>query len=79
MFLLSVHEKNEIKELSKNHPDLFNRAVAIEENAKDNLITVKGLGRNWSWKDYIEYEKSQIGMCAFFDDDNTAPCGCYDG
>lgn len=78
-FFCPSMKKHEIKELERNHPELFKRAVALEENAKENLLTVKGLGRNWSWKGYIEAEKSQIGICGFLDDDNTAPCGCYDG
>lgn len=78
-FFCPSMKKQEIRDLRKNHPDLFDRAITIEENAKDNLLTVKGLGRNWSWKNFIEVEESQIGMCAFLDDDNTAPCGCYDG
>ena len=78
-FFCPSMKKPEIKELKRNHPELFDRAVALEENAKDNLLTVKGLGRDWSWKNYMEWEDSQIGMCQFFDQDNTAPCGCYDG
>lgn len=77
-FFCPSMKKREIKELEKNYPELFKRAIALEENAKDNLLTVKGLGRNWSWKDYIEAEKSQIGLCSFLDPENTAPCGCYD-
>ena len=71
-------KKKEIRELRKSEPELFAKAVALEENAKDNLITVKGLGRNYAWKDLIEWEESQISMCEMFDDDSI-PCGCYDG
>ncbi len=78
-FFCPSMKKQEIKELKQRHPDLFDRAVAIEDNAKDNLLTVKGLGRNWSWKNFIEYEKSQVGMCLMYDQDSDIPCGCYDG
>lgn len=78
-FFCPSMKKKEIKELKRKHPDLYERAVALEDNAKDNLLTVKGLVRNWSWKSYIEAEEAQIGICSFLDDDNEAPCGCYDG
>lgn len=77
-FFCPSMKKQEIKELRKNHPELFDRAIAIEENAKDNLLTVKGLGRNWSWKNYIEAEEAQISFCRFYEE-NDMPCGCYDG
>ncbi len=73
-------KKHEIKALRKNHPDLFDRAVAMEENAKEKLITIKGLGRQWSWKDFIEWEESQVTLCDLFqeEDEDSMPCGCYD-
>ena len=41
----------EIVTLREQYPDLFRRAIALEDNARPNLKTVKGLGRNYSWKD----------------------------
>ena len=41
----------EIIDLREQHPDLFRRAIVLEDNARPNLKTVKGLGRNYSWKD----------------------------
>lgn len=43
----------EIIELYKTEPKEFYDAVQMERNAKDNLTTVKGLGRHWSWWDLI--------------------------
>ena len=40
---------NEIIALREQHPDLYRRALAVEEAAIPNLRTVKGLGRNFSW------------------------------
>lgn len=77
-FFCPSMKKKEIKDLERQHPELFKRAVALEENAKENLLTVKGLGRNWSWKDYIAAEKAQISFCQFYEE-NDMPCGCYDG
>lgn len=77
-FFCPSMKKPEIKQLKKDHPDLFERAIALEENSKENLVTVKGLGRNWSWKSYIEAEEAQISFCQFYEE-NDIPCGCYDG
>lgn len=43
----------EIIELYENEPKEFYDAIAMERNAKDNLLTVKGLGRDFSWWDLI--------------------------
>jgi hypothetical protein len=77
-FFCPSMKKHEIKELHRKHPDLLKRAIDIEQNAKENLITVKGLGRDYSWEKFIEGVESQIGMCFLYEDDNV-PCGCYDG
>jgi hypothetical protein len=77
-FFCPSMKKKEIRELRKKNPELFARAVALEENAKDNLLTVKGLGRNYAWKDLIEWEESQIGICEYYEESGM-PCGCYDG
>lgn len=62
---------------AKTHPVLFNRAVAMEQNA--DLTQIAGLGRDFAWKDLVEFSDKQIKL---FDDNwSTAevPCGCYDG
>ena len=41
----------EIIDLREHYPNLFRRALALEDNAKANLKTVRGLGRNYSWKE----------------------------
>ena len=50
----------------------------MERGAMPNLISVKGLGRNWSWEDFVAADKNQTAMCAMFPE-NDMPCGCYDG
>ena len=77
-FFCPSMKKPEIKELKRKYPDLFDRAIAIEENAKEGLVRVKGLGRNWAWKNYMEWEDAQISLCAIYGDDDI-PCECYDG
>ena len=51
-FFCPSSKKAEVIELYNKHPDLFNRAVAIEDQA--DLTTIKGLGRRYSWKNLIE-------------------------
>ena len=47
---------DEITALREQHPDLFRRALALEDNARQNLKTVKGLGRNYSWRERFRKE-----------------------
>lgn len=70
-------KKAEIRKLKQQHPELIMRALAIENNAMPNLKTVKGLGRNWAWRDFLEHDKDQVSFCDVFEKDDV-PCGCYD-
>lgn len=87
-------KKTEVVWLRDNHPDLFDRAVRIEQRALNGEgdapipFNVKGLGRNWSWKKFIEdYDAAGRTLCEFkeqlslFSDAGTpeVDCGCYDG
>jgi hypothetical protein len=51
-FFCPASKKHEIHWLRGKHPDLFERAVNMERAAKENLVTVKGLGRHWSWEEF---------------------------
>ena len=53
----------EIIRLRDHHPDLFRRAIALEDNARPNLKTVQGLGRNYSWKERFGKENCTHGNC----------------
>jgi hypothetical protein len=77
-FFCPSMKKKEIQALKKNHPTLFDRAICLEESAKENLCSIKGLGRSYSWKQYIFDVENQISLCSYFDDVD-APCDCYDG
>lgn len=73
-------KKREILELRKNFPNLYQRAINIEDNAMENLRTIKGLGSDYSWKQFVYDHDNQIGICAALDDGICElPCGCYDG
>ena len=73
-FFCPAHRRHEIIEMSKKHPDLFARAVAIEEAAKETLTTVKGLGRQYSWKTLVENDAMQSSL--FQDDQPELSCVC---
>ena len=58
-WMCPASKKWELLWLAGKHPELFIRAIAIEDNARDGkhgLDTVKGLGRNWSWREWAETE-----------------------
>jgi hypothetical protein len=67
---LCPHSKPaEVQALRAEHPDLYERAVAIEAGA--DLGTVKGLGRSWRWAD--------VPMALFpprLADLEELPCSC---
>lgn len=52
-FFCPVSKKAEILWLREHHPQLLERALRIERNARDGLTSVKGLGRSFSWEDYL--------------------------
>ena len=56
-FFCPSMKKQEILYLKEHYPDLFDRAAALEENAMPYLKTVKGLGRDYSWKERFGEEK----------------------
>lgn len=75
-FFCPSMKKREIARLAQTHPELAARAVAMERNAE--LKTIKGLGRSFSWADFLRAEAYQSRL---FDDHAVpeVPCGCYDG
>nr|WP_300847488.1 hypothetical protein [uncultured Acetatifactor sp.] len=77
-FFCPSMKKREIRTLYHQHRDLYDRAIAIEDGARPNLITVKGLGRNWAWRDFVEADLNQTAMCWMFPEDDL-PCNCHDG
>lgn len=77
-FFCPSMKRHEIRTLYHQHRELYDRAIAIENAAVPNLITVRGLGRDWSWQDFVEADKNQTAMCWMFPEYDM-PCGCYDG
>lgn len=58
-FFCPAMKLHEVIQLNEKSPDLANRAIDMEINAKPNLDTVKGLGRNWSWQNAIAANDAQ--------------------
>ena len=77
-FFCPAMKHREIRTLYHSHRDLFDRAIAMEKNAQPNLVSVKGLGHNWSWQEFVEADKNQTALCGMFPETDL-PCGCYDG
>lgn len=72
-FFCPSSKPHEIRALQLQYPELAKRALKMEENA--DLTSIKGLGRNWAWKDLLATDD-------MFDDGQYAidiACGCYDG
>jgi hypothetical protein len=74
-FFCPASKKHEVIKLSKTHPHLFARAIAMEQTAKCEVV--KGLGRNWKWEDLVNADLAQLKL--FEDLPDEVPCGCYDG
>ena len=78
-FFCPAMRKVEVIRLSKEQPELFERAVAIERNAiaAGTLETVRGLGRNWTWESLVASDARQQRL---FEDDQAPLCDvCFDG
>lgn len=77
-FFCPSMDEIEILSLREEHPELLERALAIERNAvATEGSTIKGLGRDFSWQQILEYDAAQM---KFFPRVRRAlPCECYDG
>ncbi|MCE9534620.1 MAG: phosphoadenosine phosphosulfate reductase [Planctomycetes bacterium] len=53
-FYCPASKKPEIVWLQEHHPDLLERALQIERNAQEGLLTIKGLGRSYSWEGFLK-------------------------
>lgn len=73
-FFCPAAKKREVFALAREYPELFARAVAMEEHAKERLGTTKGLGRSFSWKQLVEEGDSPLYREVIEQD-----CGCYEG
>lgn len=76
-FFCPAMKPREILQIKACHPDLLERALAIERAAAPHCRgSIVGLGRDWKWEDMIKADESQLKM---FDTGPSIACGCYDG
>jgi hypothetical protein len=79
-FFCPASTKREIFCLAQEHPDLMARAVAMEDNARDNLQSTKGLGRRFAWGELLEKDRLSLPLFRDQDDPPTEiACMCFDG
>lgn len=75
--------KPEILALREQYPELLDRALHLEANAKEsgNLKTVNGLGRRLNWGEFLSDYDASIDASRVIARTSDVPvaCGCYDG
>lgn len=74
-FFCPSSKKAEIDSLKTEYPVLFQRALAMEDNAQGNLTSVKGLGRSFSWR---EYDEGKVKQLELFEADREVCSWCVD-
>lgn len=74
-FFCPAMKPREVIQLGEEHPELLDKALAMEERA--DLHTVKGLGRTWSWADLINNHGNQLTLEC--EGESDVPCLCWDG
>ena len=74
-FFCPSMKPREIRTLYHQYPELLERALAIEDNARSNLRTVRGLGRDFAWRDFILADEAQLTLPEVFSADDL-PCSC---
>lgn len=76
-FFCPEMKEQEILDLGKRHPELLERALKMERN-NEKLVQIKGLGREYSWQQIIDFHRDQQTMLMPPRADYL-PCMCYDG
>ena len=74
-FFCPSMKRREIRTLYHRYPELLGRALAMEDRARPHLTSIKGLGRNWAWREFLEHDKGQLAVPQVFPEDNL-PCSC---
>jgi 3'-phosphoadenosine 5'-phosphosulfate sulfotransferase (PAPS reductase)/FAD synthetase len=65
-FYCPAMRKAEVIAQNRKHPELSDRAVAMERAAKEagTLTQIKGLGRHWSWEGLLAADEAQQRLFA---------------
>jgi hypothetical protein len=62
-FMCPVWKKPEVEWLADAHPDLTALSVLMERRAHERgLTTTRGLGRRWSWSEYLRHGDPSIPL-----------------
>lgn len=81
-FFCPSSKKKEILSLRDEEPELLARALEMEDRARPGLTSVKGLGRRFSWRGFLESEDAKAApVCrlpVLDDDTDDLPCECVD-
>lgn len=59
-FFCPATKKPELVQLHEEHPDLLERALAIERRALPNLRSVQGLGRSFAWTAWLSQQPTRF-------------------
>lgn len=75
-FMCPSMKKPEILKLAETHPELMAKALRIEDAAIEGgeLRNVKGLGRNYSWRQFLEGHPEALAAV----DSVEEECACVD-
>jgi hypothetical protein len=73
-FFCPASTKREVVWLAEHHPELMQRALDMEEIARPGLGTVRGLGRRWSWQEFLTTEHPER-----LPNPPAQDCMCFDG
>lgn len=74
-FFCPSSKKVEILDLQRDYPDLYERAVALEQNNRTDVI---GLGRKFAWSSLRGLDRLSAGI-GKTESLIEIDCGCYDG
>jgi len=76
-FMCPSMKKHEILQMAAECPDEMRRALEIEDRARasGNLTTVRGLGRSFSWREFLDGQPSACAAREVVEEE----CGCFDG
>lgn len=66
-------KKGEVRVLRDRHPELLDRALAMEAGA--NLTSIVGLGRNWSWAQFLKQGELALDEP---ESEHEITCDCFE-
>lgn len=74
-FFCPASTTTQILALAQRNPDLMHRALTIEDRAAASMKTVKGLGRRFNWRAFLDGKGVTIDSAIY----DQRPCECHSG